>query len=119
MPGLSARRPLYKEDKQRPCQTVGPTAGEVIYDLDARAYNLLRHRTHSVPLSLVLFVMPAERPEWVAHNEHRQELRRCTLLPRDIGAATIARWVSFVGVTGAAVKHGSACDRSRGQQERP
>jgi len=53
------------------------TADEVIYDLDERAYNILRHATHAAPLYLVLFVMPTEQTEWIAQNEDRLELRHC------------------------------------------
>ena len=53
------------------------TADEVIYDLDARAYNILRHATHAAPLYLVLLVMPSDRGEWIAQSEDQLELRRC------------------------------------------
>lgn len=53
------------------------TADEVIYDLDVRAYNILRHATHGAPLYLILFVMPPDRTEWIAHNENHLELRHC------------------------------------------
>ena len=53
------------------------TDDEVIHDLDARAYNILRHATHGAPLYLVLFVMPPDPAEWVAQDEERLELRHC------------------------------------------
>ena len=53
------------------------TANEVSYDLDVRAYNLLRRSTRRAPGYLVLLVMPPEPAEWLAHSEDRLELRRC------------------------------------------
>ena len=53
------------------------TDDEVIHDLDARAYNILRHATHGAPLYLVLLVMPPDPAEWIGQNEERLELRRC------------------------------------------
>jgi hypothetical protein len=53
------------------------SADEVIYDLDARAYDMLRHAGPSAPLYLVLFVMPSDPAEWLAQNEERLELRGC------------------------------------------
>ncbi|MBN9122402.1 MAG: DUF4365 domain-containing protein [Planctomycetes bacterium] len=53
------------------------TADAVVYDLDVRAYDILRHATHGAPLYLVLFVMPSEPADWIAHSEDRLELRRC------------------------------------------
>jgi hypothetical protein len=53
------------------------TPNEVLYDLDVRAYNILRHATHGAPLYLVLFVMPVDQAEWLDHNEDRLELRYC------------------------------------------
>lgn len=55
--------------------TVTPT--EIVYDLDARAYNLLRHSTHAAPLYLVLAVLPPDPNQWLAQGEDRMELRRC------------------------------------------
>jgi hypothetical protein len=52
-------------------------AEEVVYDLDVRAYNILRHSTHAAPVYLVLLVMPSDQTEWIAHSEDRLELRRC------------------------------------------
>src|SRR5262245_47604173 len=53
------------------------TANEVIYDLDERAYTILRRATHTAPMYLVLFVMPKDQAEWLAHSEDRLELRHC------------------------------------------
>jgi hypothetical protein len=53
------------------------TVNEVIYDLDVRAYNILRHATHAAPLYLVLFVMPSDETKWLTHNEDQLELRHC------------------------------------------
>lgn len=53
------------------------TAGHVIYDLDVRAYDMLRRATRRAPMYLVLFVMPAERSDWVAHSESGLEIRHC------------------------------------------
>ncbi len=53
------------------------TDDEVVHDLEARAYNILRRSTHAAPHYLVLFVMPPDPAEWIAQNEERLELRRC------------------------------------------
>lgn len=53
------------------------TTNEVLYDLDVRSYEILRRSTHGSPMYLVLFVMPADRAEWIAHSEDRLELRCC------------------------------------------
>jgi hypothetical protein len=53
------------------------TATEVVHDLEARAYNILRHATHAAPLYLVLLVLPPDRAEWISQSEDRLELRRC------------------------------------------
>jgi hypothetical protein len=52
-------------------------ADEVIYDLDVRAYNLLRRSTRRAPIYLVLLVLPPDQTEWLSHSEDRLELRRC------------------------------------------
>lgn len=53
------------------------TTTDVVYDLDVRAYNLLRRATHDAPLYLVLFVLPASPDEWLSQTEQRFELRHC------------------------------------------
>lgn len=53
------------------------TSDDVVYDLDARAYRLLRRATRRAPLYLILLVLPVARPEWLDHNESRLELRGC------------------------------------------
>jgi hypothetical protein len=70
------------------------TVDEVIHDLDVRAYNILRHATHAAPLYLVLFVMPADRDEWIAHSEDRLELRRCAYWVSLRRAPAVANTVS-------------------------
>jgi hypothetical protein len=51
------------------------TADEVVYDLDARAYSIMRRSTRRSPTYLVLLVLPSDRAEWLAHSEDRLELR--------------------------------------------
>lgn len=53
------------------------TAAEVVYDLDVRAYDILRHATRATPLYLVVFVMPSVQADWLVHGEDRLELRSC------------------------------------------
>lgn len=53
------------------------TASEVSYDLDVRAYNLLRRSTRRAPFYLVLLVLPPAQAGWLAHDENRLELRGC------------------------------------------
>jgi hypothetical protein len=52
-------------------------ADEVVYDLDARAYKLLRRATRRAPFCLVLLVLTATQADWLDHNESRLELRGC------------------------------------------
>jgi hypothetical protein len=53
------------------------TDNEVVYDLDTRAYNILRRSTRRAPAYLVLLVLPPDQAEWLSHSEDRLELRRC------------------------------------------
>jgi hypothetical protein len=53
------------------------TNDHVAYDMDVRAYNILRGATRDAPALLVLLVVPPLRVDWVHHNEDRLELRRC------------------------------------------
>jgi hypothetical protein len=53
------------------------TTNEVIYDLEARAYRILRRATRRAPIYLVLLVLPQPRAEWLVQNEDQLELRRC------------------------------------------
>jgi len=53
------------------------TVDEVVYDLDSRAYRLLRRSTRQTPFYLVLVVLPAARVDWLDHSESRLELRGC------------------------------------------
>jgi hypothetical protein len=50
---------------------------EVVYDLDARAYGLLRRSTRRSPFYLILLVLPPVPAEWLFQSEERLELRRC------------------------------------------
>jgi hypothetical protein len=49
----------------------------IAYDLEVRAYDLLRRSTRSAPIYLVLLVMPPDPGEWLNSTEDRLELRRC------------------------------------------
>jgi hypothetical protein len=51
--------------------TAEMTAGEVVYDLPVRAYNMLRRATKHAPALLVLVVLPPSRGDWLAHEENR------------------------------------------------
>lgn len=53
------------------------TVDEVVYDLDVRAYRLLRRSTRRVPFYLVLFALPASAADWLDHSEDRLALRGC------------------------------------------
>jgi len=52
-------------------------ATHVVYDLEKRAYDLLRRSTRTAPALLVLLILPADRDQWIDQNEDRLELRRC------------------------------------------
>jgi hypothetical protein len=62
----------------------------IVHDRKADAYDLLRRTTRYSPAILVLFVLPANRAEWVGHSEERLELRGC------------AYWLSLRGVPASA-----------------
>ena len=49
----------------------------IAYDLEVRAYDLLRRSTRSAPIYLVLLVMPPDPGEWLNSSEDQLELRRC------------------------------------------
>ena len=53
------------------------TTGEVVHDLAARDYELLRRSTHAAPLYLVLLVQPPDQSQWLTQSEDRLELRHC------------------------------------------
>ena len=50
-------------------------ADHVVYDLERRAYDLLRRGTRTAPRYLVLLVLPAT--DWLGHSEQQLELRGC------------------------------------------
>ncbi|MCE9566114.1 MAG: DUF4365 domain-containing protein [Planctomycetes bacterium] len=49
----------------------------VVYDLDARAYDILRRSTRDSPSLLVLLILPSTQENWLDQNEERLELRHC------------------------------------------
>ena len=49
--------------------------GEVVYDLDIRAYNIIRRATRNAPVMLVLIVFPPDPIDWLVHSEDRLEIR--------------------------------------------
>jgi hypothetical protein len=51
--------------------------GEVLYDLEVRAYNLLRQETGSRPRLLVLLVLPEDEAQWTSQSVEELILRRC------------------------------------------
>jgi hypothetical protein len=51
------------------------TATEVVYDLDIRAYELLRRATRKAPAYLVLLVLPADSGMWLGQDATRLEIR--------------------------------------------
>jgi hypothetical protein len=53
------------------------TDTEIVYDLEVRAYELLRRTTRRAPVFLVLLVLPNEKGEWIEQDEERLEVRRC------------------------------------------
>jgi len=51
---------------------------ELVYDLEVRAYNLLRESAVAAnPRLLVLLVLPEDEAEWVAQSPEELILRRC------------------------------------------
>lgn len=49
----------------------------VVYDLDVRAYNLLRLETVYRPCYLVLLVLPEDESRWLTQSVDELVLRRC------------------------------------------
>jgi hypothetical protein len=66
---------LYVQLKSIAGATITPT--ELTYDLKADAYGTLRRSTRSSPAILVLLALPANRADWIDHNEDRLEIRHC------------------------------------------
>lgn len=52
-------------------------AGEVVYDLELRAYDLLRQQMVCRPCILVLLVLPEEEAQWLTQSPEELVLRRC------------------------------------------
>jgi hypothetical protein len=50
---------------------------EVIYDLEVRAYNLLRQEPCNHPRILVLLVLPEDETQWLTQSVEELVLRRC------------------------------------------
>jgi hypothetical protein len=62
----------------------------VAYDLDVRAYNILRQENLNRPRILVLLVLPEEEGEWLGQTEEALILRRCAYWTSLRGAAAPA-----------------------------
>jgi hypothetical protein len=60
---------------------------DVAYDLEVRAYNLLRQEKCLRPRVLVLLVLPDDEAEWLSHSEEELSLRRCAYWTSLRGAA--------------------------------
>lgn len=63
---------------------------EVVYDLEVRAYNLLRLETVYRPCFLVLLVLPADEPLWLTQSADELIIRRCAYGLSLRGAAATA-----------------------------
>jgi hypothetical protein len=50
---------------------------EVVYDLEVRAYNLLRLPVRERPRLLVLLVLPEDETQWLSQSVEELILRRC------------------------------------------
>jgi hypothetical protein len=48
------------------------------YDLEVRAYNLLRQEPHGPPRLLILLVLPEEEAQWLTQSVEELVMRRCT-----------------------------------------
>ncbi len=59
---------------------------EILFDLDVRAYDILRDPTAFCPRFLVLFVLPGDEKEWLQQSVDELTLRRC------------AYWLSLKGM---------------------
>ena len=55
--------------------TAALTPNEVVYDLDVRAYDILRRSTRSAPVLLLLVLFPAEPADRLIQSEDRLEIR--------------------------------------------
>jgi hypothetical protein len=49
----------------------------VVYDLEVRAYNILRQENASRPRILVVLILPEDESEWTSQTEEALILRRC------------------------------------------
>jgi len=62
----------------------------LVYDLEVRAYDLLRQVRVGRPRILVLVVLPEEESQWLTQSEDDLILRRCAYWMSFRGAATTA-----------------------------
>ena len=62
----------------------------VSYELDIRAYEILRDDTAESPRILVLLILPKDEREWIEQDEERLIMRKC------------AYWISIRGYAGTA-----------------
>lgn len=61
--------------------------GDIVYDLQARNYNILVDTHRQLDIILVLLHLPPLKKDWITHNVHNLILRKC------------AYWISLKGQT--------------------
>jgi hypothetical protein len=49
----------------------------IVYDLDVRAYNILRNSECTTPRILVLYLFPSAEADWLSQSDEQLELRKC------------------------------------------
>lgn len=75
-----------------------PHPDRVGYDLDIRAYDILRRSTRTAPALLLLYVLPADPADWLDQTEDRLQLRGCAYWlslrgePASANASTVRVW---------------------------
>jgi hypothetical protein len=68
----------WKLDLQAKSTTLAAVHGaQIRYDLEVRAYDVLRHPGARCPRLLVVLILPEDEAEWLAHTEEALILRRC------------------------------------------
>lgn len=59
--------------------------GDIVYDLQARNYNILADTHRQLDIILVLLHLPPQKGNWITHNVNNLILRKC------------AYWISLKG----------------------
>jgi hypothetical protein len=93
---------------------------DVLYDLEVRAYDLLRQETASRPRLLVLLVLPEDESLWLSQSVEELILRRCAYWMSLRGAAPTRNQATVrIAIPRANVFSPEALQRLMAEADRP